>query len=102
MGTDRDSRSRISDWKFRPRRRVYLALAISGCLGIATAGIGYLHAASPSPSGSAAATAKPSAAVLPPSHYREVVDTYCIGCHNERLKTASLELDKANVENPSA
>src|SRR5438552_6165721 len=50
-------------WKFRPRRGLYLGVAISACLGIATAGIGYLHAASQSPPGSAA-TAKPAAPIL--------------------------------------
>src|SRR5438477_6150953 len=30
---------------------------------------------------------------------RELVNTYCVGCHNERLKTANLALDKADISN---
>ena len=33
---------------------------------------------------------------------RALVSRYCATCHNEKLKTAGLLLDKANVENPSA
>src|SRR5262245_29571662 len=29
---------------------------------------------------------------------RAVLDKYCVTCHNERLKTAGLMLDKADVE----
>ena len=31
--------------------------------------------------------------------YREMVDQYCVTCHNERTKTAGLELDKADLAN---
>src|SRR5262245_20278042 len=67
-------------------------LAVSAALGIGLASMGS------GPAASQQATAQ----TMPPSHYREVVDTYCIGCHNGQLKTAGLELDKANVLNPSA
>ncbi|HET9468667.1 MAG TPA: DUF1592 domain-containing protein [Vicinamibacterales bacterium] len=36
-----------------------------------------------------------------PSH-RAVVDRYCVTCHNERVKTANLVLDRADVGNPGA
>src|SRR5712691_11108198 len=32
---------------------------------------------------------------------RELLDRYCVTCHNEKLKTASLLLDKMNVGNVS-
>ena len=35
--------------------------------------------------------------VASPSAQRALLDTYCVGCHNERLKTANLLLDKANL-----
>src|SRR5689334_4617998 len=35
------------------------------------------------------------------SKYRAVVTRYCIGCHNEKLKTAGLMLDKMNFANIS-
>ena len=31
---------------------------------------------------------------------RQILDTYCVTCHNERLNTAELTLDVANVEAP--
>ncbi len=37
----------------------------------------------------------------PASPYREVVNTYCVTCHNENLRTADLLLDQADVENVS-
>src|SRR5580704_13269767 len=33
---------------------------------------------------------------------RRVLDTYCVRCHNQRLKTAGLMLDKVDVGTPSA
>jgi hypothetical protein len=36
-----------------------------------------------------------------PAH-RAVLDKSCVGCHNERVKTAGLMLDKADVANPGA
>jgi mono/diheme cytochrome c family protein len=33
---------------------------------------------------------------------RAVLDRYCVGCHNERLKTAGLMLDKLDVEHVAA
>jgi len=44
--------------------------------------------------------AQPPAA--PASSPRRVVDRYCVTCHNERLKTADLRLDRLDVDNPAA
>ena len=33
---------------------------------------------------------------------RAEIDTYCTGCHNERLKTAGLALDKAGLDHAGA
>lgn len=38
-----------------------------------------------------------SPAALPSSQYRALLDHYCVTCHNEKLKTAALMLDKADV-----
>jgi len=38
-------------------------------------------------------------AVTPP---RRLLDRYCVTCHNERLKTADLRLDRIDVTNPGA
>jgi len=41
-------------------------------------------------------------AVTPDSSPRRLVDRYCVTCHNERLKTADLRLDRLDVDNPGA
>lgn len=33
-----------------------------------------------------------------PTPARELVNTYCVSCHNQKLKTASLELDRADAD----
>ena len=38
----------------------------------------------------------------PASSPRRLVDRYCVTCHNERLKTADLRLDRLDVANPGA
>jgi cytochrome c5 len=45
-------------------------------------------------------TAIPQATSVPPnaSSQRALLDKYCITCHNERLRTAGLTLDKANID----
>jgi mono/diheme cytochrome c family protein len=52
---------------------------------------GYLDAAGQQPS---------SPALQQPSPHRAVLDRYCVTCHNQRLKTAGLLLDTADVDNP--
>ena len=61
-------------------------------IGITLAGVGYLQSA----------MQEPSSPVTPPvSQYRTVLNRYCVTCHNEKLRTAGLTLDKMDVENPS-
>lgn len=55
-------------------------------------GFGYLQTAR---------SQQPSASSQSPSQ-RALIDQYCVGCHNQRLKTADLMLDKADPANPSA
>jgi hypothetical protein len=43
--------------------------------------------------------ASPGAAPATPA--RDLVTTYCVACHNERLKTANLQLDRADAERVS-
>ena len=61
-------------------------------VGIALAGVGFAQSAVQEPS---------SPVPSPGSQYRTVLNRYCATCHNERLLTAGLALDKINVENPS-
>jgi len=59
-------------------------------LGIALAAACPLHAAQ-----AKAATALPTSA----SQYSTILNRYCVTCHNEKLKTAGLMLDKIDVQN---
>ncbi len=56
---------------------------------------------------SAQPASRPQVAVPPTSPAaasspRRLVDQYCVTCHNERLKTADLRLDRLDVDNPAA
>ena len=62
-------------------------------MAIALVGASYLPAASQEPS---------SPAPPPASPQRALLNRYCVTCHNEKLKTADLMLDKMDVENVSA
>src|SRR2546426_5787555 len=41
-------------------------------------------------------------AVSPVASPRQVIDRYCVTCHNQKLKTAGLMLDEADVTRPAA
>jgi cytochrome c5 len=88
---------------------------IVGCLGLTLAAAGTLLASRWSaPSVMAASPRAPAAQLTgsqttPPSpvashgsQQRQLLNRYCVTCHNERLRTAELLLDKADVENPAA
>ncbi len=44
----------------------------------------------------------PTGVVPAGSGQRQVLDRYCVTCHNQKLKTAGLMLDEADVANPGA
>ncbi len=48
---------------------------------------------------SSSADATPKITPTPASQYRALLDKYCVTCHNEKLKTAGLLLDKMDLEN---
>ena len=49
-----------------------------------------------------AQSSPPTGAASPGSSERRVLDRYCVTCHNQKLKTAGLMLDEADVSNPGA
>ena len=57
-------------------------------IAILLAGVSYLQAAAQAP-----------ASPAPSSPHRTLLNRYCVTCHNEKLRTAELLLDKADVEN---
>ena len=61
-------------------------------MGIAIVGANSLPAASQSPSGTASPASSP---------HRALLNRYCITCHNEKLRTADIMLDQADVEDVS-
>ena len=86
------------------RPRTTLRRLIFGLILAAFLGVGYHQTVRPQlPSRlslSETARPQPSHLVKPPaSEYRMVLNNYCVGCHNERVRTAELLLDKADVEN---
>ena len=79
--------------------------AILGGVGLALAGVGYLHAqAAGIPAARPAAPRAQAAGAEtqvsnPGSPQRALLDRYCVTCHNETLKTAGLTLDTLDVSN---
>jgi cytochrome c5 len=82
------------------RRRARLAvvtmvMALAGQLGSAPEAAG-----PPLPQPAAAAVPQNTSAAAAPglaSQPRALLDKYCVTCHNERLRTASLTLDRADI-----
>ena len=62
---------------------------IAALIGIAIASVGHLEAGGQQTSGSDSTAASPQ---------RLLLNRYCVTCHNEKLKTAGLMLDKMDVE----
>ena len=54
----------------------------------------------PAPQAKSAQSSSPIGAVSPASSHRGTLDRYCVTCHNQRLVTAGLKLDEADVANP--
>src|SRR5688572_7616189 len=78
--------------------RALPCMAIGVLAATAYGHAGRLHAAVPqAPSAAAAATSAASAASS-----RGLLNEYCVVCHNEKLKTAGLMLDKADVQHVGA
>ena len=71
-------------------KRSVLLLRAGVVLVLLAAGVGVAH-------GEQAASVEPAA-----TPERALLDRYCVTCHNERLQTAGLELDTADVANVSA
>jgi len=65
-----------------------MSVKFLGVIGIALTMTGWLPAAGPQSSG----TASPDV-----TQYRTVMTRYCLGCHNEKLKTADLSLENVDV-----
>src|SRR5256885_830761 len=65
-------------------RRLTVVLIAGGFLAV--------HAQQTQPAGERLSSASPQ---------RAVINQYCVGCHNDKLKTGGLALDSVDVENPN-
>ncbi len=74
-------------------RRLWFCAA---ALWAVSAAWGVMHAAAPQ---SATATPQPARAV---SVEQQTIARYCVGCHNDRLKTSGLSLEKADAAHAGA
>ena len=88
------------------RRRTTLRKWIFGCILAAFMGVGYHQTVKPQLSSRAAlpeaTRLQPSSsAASPVAEYRTVVNSYCVGCHNESVRAAGLLLDQVDVERAS-
>jgi hypothetical protein len=84
----------------RPSR---ISAAILGYAGVVAIGGGYLcvqaaWSQDPAPPRPVAAEARPVSPVPSAAPTRALLDKYCVTCHNERLKTAGLALDRLDPE----
>jgi hypothetical protein len=71
-------------------------LVLIGVWAISLGGLGILAVERPVASGPQTATTPPAAATSP---QRALLSRYCFGCHNQRTKTAGLELDTLDITN---
>jgi mono/diheme cytochrome c family protein len=69
-------------------RRVFVVAALALVLAVSTSGSGN--------GGTASAAQAPSGAAVLASH-RALLDTYCVTCHNQRVKTAGLAFDTLDL-----
>jgi mono/diheme cytochrome c family protein len=89
---------KFSHGTVKVKRRFACVVAVAAAL-CATAGSNPVRGQAPRPVAShpAASSASSSAPPADPSAQRALVDKYCVSCHNARLKTGGLVLDKDAV-----
>ena len=82
-------------------------IAIAGCIGLTVIGAGYRHlwaaqVQKPAPARRSEAVKSQSQPVSSPAPTtaaaRAVLDKYCVTCHNDRAKTAGIQLDSLDLE----
>ena len=82
-------------------------ITIAGCVGLTVIGAGYLHlwaaqVQKPAPARRSEVAKSQNQLVSSPAPTtaaaRAVLDKYCITCHNDKAKTAGLQLDSLDLE----
>jgi mono/diheme cytochrome c family protein len=82
----------------RTPQKPFALMIACGSMAFAATISASLAADQASPQG---ASPRGAATTVPQTPPRELVTTYCVGCHNERLKTANLMLDRADGDEVS-
>src|SRR5690606_7447321 len=85
-----DVKHGVSGWRARRGRASVAVLVLGGALALGALGaatIAHPRVASPAP------------VDVTPAEVNEVLQTYCVICHNQRANTAGLALDTLDVEN---
>src|SRR5262245_14297778 len=79
-----------------------IAVAVSGLVVGVCLPVTSLGAAAGPQAGASATPQKTSAAAVPAGPPRALLDQYCVSCHNDRLKTAGLSLEKIDTTDVAA
>ena len=79
--------------------RVFGRALTLGSVGLLATGVLYPHVrmSAQGPGSSAVGTPSPA-----PSNQRQLLDKYCVSCHNERTKTGGLNLERIDPARPAA
>ena len=80
-----------------PQKKLMLMMVCGSIALIATISATLSADQSPAPASSQGAAASATA----PTPARELVTTYCVSCHNQRVKTANLALDNVDADHIS-
>ena len=82
-------------------RAAVFALLTTGWIAVALSSVQTAVWPEQAPAGAPSTTVTPGRNVAPASP-RAVLDTYCVTCHNQRLRTAGLALDSLDVASPGS
>src|SRR5262249_58248905 len=85
----------------RCMRASILALLVCACLGSLSIVHTSARLRSPDSSPELSQSAQPAAVASGAPALRQVLDRYCVTCHNERLHTAGLALDSVDPSTPA-
>src|SRR5262245_50520576 len=94
----RNSRSWPLSGPMRTRQKRFALMIACGSMALVATISATLAADKSRPQIAPPRGSAPAAAQAPP---RELVTTYCVTCHNERLKTANLMLDRVDADDVS-
>src|SRR4249920_3922674 len=84
----------------RSRSTIGLFALVTGAWVVAVSGS--MRAVSPKQAPPASSSASPQEAVPSASPRRAVLQRYCLGCHNQRVRSGDLVLESYDIDQPNA